>query len=52
LDVAQVASRDAASPPSSGSLSAELSQHRLVQLAVSSFAANLTTLARRRREAL
>jgi hypothetical protein len=40
---AQVASRDAASPASSGSLSDDLSQRRSVQLAVSSFAANLTT---------
>ena len=40
---AQIGSRDAASPASSGSLSAELSQRRSVQLAVSSFAANLTS---------
>jgi hypothetical protein len=40
---AQTGGRDAASPASSGSLSAELSQRRSVQLAVSSFAANLTS---------
>jgi hypothetical protein len=39
----QITSQTSADSPSSGSLGAELSQRRAVQLAVSSFAANLTT---------